>query len=62
MKWGNAWVSLPIPFSSFNVGSWNGEPVVIGRAKQTEECIDNKCMQTMVSDNSVSIHDEVTFT
>lgn len=59
MKWDKAWESFAISFSSFNVGSWNGEPVMLGQARQVEECTETGCMQVMVSDNSVSIHDKV---
>ena len=59
MKWDKAWESFPISFSTFNVGSWNSEPVMLGQARQVEECTENHCMQVMVSDNSVSIHDKV---
>ena len=59
MKWEKAWESFPISFSTFNVGSWNSEPVMLGQARQVEECSENRCMQVMVSDNSVSIHDKV---
>ena len=59
MKSDKEWESLPISFSTFNVGSWNGEPVMIGQARQEEECTDNHCTQTMVADNSVSVPDKV---
>ena len=61
MKSDKEWESLSISFSTFNVGSWNGEPVLIGQARQEEDCTDNLCTQIMVADNSVSVPDKVRF-
>ena len=61
MKSDKEWEFLLISFSTFNVGSWNGEPVMIGKARQKEDCTENLCTQIMVADNSVSVHDKVQF-
>ena len=55
------WGSFQISFSTFNIGSWNGGSVLIGQARQEEECADNNCTKIMVSDKSVSIYDKVRF-
>ena len=61
MKVEKEWGSFQISFSTFNIGSWNGGSVLIGQARQEEECTDNNCTKIMVSDKSVSIYDKVRF-
>lgn len=59
LKSDKEWESLSISFSTFNVGSWNGKPVMIGQARQEEDCTEKYCTQIMVADNSVSVPDKV---
>ena len=54
------WESINIPFSTFNVGSWNGKVAVIGQARQEEECENaTQCAPVMLADNSVAVFDQV---
>ena len=47
----NSWLNVDMPFTSFNIGSYDGKPIIIGEAQQNSSHI--------VGDKKIYVLDEV---